>query len=82
MGPVGLIATSLESFGATINENLQIIQDNEVIIDIVGTPWQNLKDLVGGMAKGRRMEEGSKRRNFLKDVKDFDNEVFVKANRQ
>ena len=60
-------------------DKLQIIQDDEVIIDIVETPWQNLKDLVEGIAKRRRMEEGNKRRSFLKDVKEFDNATFVKA---
>ena len=49
---------------------------------ITGTPWQDLKRQVEGIAKRRRIKEATKRRTDLGQMDEFDNEVFNAATKK
>ena len=56
-GPIGLLAEDLHKYGARLNANLEIIQENEVPISINQTPWQELKRLVEHIGKRKRIKD-------------------------
>ena len=82
MDPIGLLAEDLDRYGATLNDELEIIQENELPINIEITPWQEFKNQVGKIAKRKRITEATKRRGYLGEMDEFDNEVYMAAMRK
>ena len=79
MGPIGLLAEELATKECILSEDLDIIQENERPLSITRTPWQDLKRQVEGIVKRQRIKDTTKRRTYLGDMDEFDNEVFNAA---
>ena len=82
MGPIGLLAEKLAANGCWLDVDLDIIQVNEQPLSITRTPWQDLKRQVEGIVKRQRIKDATKRRTYLGQIDEFDNEVANAATKQ
>ncbi len=77
-GPVALLMHSLQECGATLKDDLNIVQPNEPNIDLWHMPWQHLKSAVEEIAANARTRVGTVARQHMKDLNEIDGVIHKK----
>ena len=77
-GPIALLLYSVHQVGATLDASF-VIHNTGVPLDLLSTPYQNLKPLAMQIAADARMAYAATTRKALEGLKEIDREVLRKA---